>query len=64
MDNEDIGKLLVSDGYVLVERRRERRLQKLVADYQKSQEAAKSAHLNLWRYGDITEDDAPEFGTK
>jgi len=61
---EDIGKSLVSNGYVLVERRREKRLHKLVSEYTKAQESAKSSRLNLWRYGDITEDDTPEFGNK
>ena len=46
----------------LVERRREKRLQSLVSDYCKAQESARKNRLNLWRYGDFTEDDAPEFG--
>ena len=25
---------------------------------------AKKAHLNIWQYGDITADDAKEFGAK
>ncbi|XP_033101620.1 staphylococcal nuclease domain-containing protein 1-like [Anneissia japonica] len=58
----DIGKELVSEGLVIVEPRREKRLQKLVEEYIKAQDAAKKSHLNLWRYGDITEDDAKEFG--
>lgn len=33
-----------------------------VADYLSAQDAAKKRHLNIWRYGDITEDDANEFG--
>lgn len=61
-DKEDIGKMLIKDGFVLVERRRERKLQKLLSEYMKAQETAKSSRINLWRYGDITEDDATEFG--
>ncbi|XP_071943600.1 staphylococcal nuclease domain-containing protein 1-like [Antedon mediterranea] len=58
----DITKELVSEGLLIVEARREKRLQKLVEEYIKAQDAAKKSHLNLWRYGDITEDDAKEFG--
>jgi len=45
-----------------LDNRREKRLQKLVGDYLASQDAAKKRHLNIWRYGDITDDDANEFG--
>lgn len=59
----DIGKKLVSDGLVSVDRqRREKRLQKLLTDYLKTLSVAKSAHLNMWRYGDAEQDDANEFG--
>ncbi len=63
-DSEDIGKSLVSNGYVLAEKRREKRLYKLSSEYLKAQDQAKSSRMNLWRYGDITEDDTPEFGNK
>lgn len=33
-----------------------------VAEYKAAQEAAKRSHANMWMYGDITEDDAKEFG--
>ena len=33
-----------------------------VADYISAQDLAKKRHLNIWRYGDITDDDATEFG--
>lgn len=57
----DLGKQLVADGLVLVEKRRERRLKELVEQYRTAQEAALAAHLAIWKYGDITQDDAPEF---
>jgi staphylococcal nuclease domain-containing protein 1 len=61
----DIGKQLVADGFVSVDRqRRERRLQKLLTDYLKTLSSAKSAHRNMWRYGDKEQDDAAEFGVK
>ncbi|XP_071791896.1 staphylococcal nuclease domain-containing protein 1-like isoform X2 [Asterias amurensis] len=59
---EDMGKALVSDGFLLAEQRREKRLQKMVNEYTAAQQSALKAHLNLWRYGDITDDDAREFG--
>ncbi|XP_019633158.1 PREDICTED: staphylococcal nuclease domain-containing protein 1-like [Branchiostoma belcheri] len=62
--SSDIGLGLVKDGLVMVEARREKRLQKMVNDYKKAQEAAKNARLNLWQYGDFTADDAVEFGYK
>ncbi|XP_037935636.1 staphylococcal nuclease domain-containing protein 1 [Teleopsis dalmanni] len=59
--NVDIGKQLVADGLVLAEKRRERKLKELVEQYRNAQQAALTAHLAIWKYGDITQDDAPEF---
>lgn len=59
---KDIARELVADGLLCVETRRDKRLQKLVSDYISAQDAAKKRHLNIWRYGDITDDDANEFG--
>lgn len=62
-NKEDVAKGLISEGFLLVDKdRKERRLQKLVQEYKKGQESAKSNRLNLWRYGDFTDDDAREFG--
>ncbi|XP_022908359.1 staphylococcal nuclease domain-containing protein 1 [Onthophagus taurus] len=61
-NKEDIVKNLITDGLLLVEKRRERRLHKLVSEYMAAQEVAKTNHANIWQYGDITEDDAKEFG--
>jgi len=58
----DIGKGLVSDGILLVEKRREKRLNKLVEDYKEAEALAKKNHVGIWEYGDITDDDAREFG--
>jgi staphylococcal nuclease domain-containing protein 1 len=60
----DGGKTLVGSGFCTVNKRGEKRLQKLVSEFLKEQEKARNGHLNLWRYGDITEDDASEFGYK
>uniref|UniRef100_A0A1B0FKP8 Staphylococcal nuclease domain-containing protein 1 n=1 Tax=Glossina morsitans morsitans TaxID=37546 RepID=A0A1B0FKP8_GLOMM len=59
--NVDIGKQLVADGLVLAEKRGERKLRELVDQYLAAQQAALAAHLAIWKYGDITQDDAPEF---
>lgn len=57
----DFGKQLIADGLALVEKRRERRLKELLEQYRAAQDAALAAHLAIWKYGDITQDDAPEF---
>ncbi|XP_054160483.1 staphylococcal nuclease domain-containing protein 1-like [Oppia nitens] len=61
---KDIVLQLVSDGlfFVDIKSRRERRLQKTLNEYKGAQESAKKKRLNIWQYGDITEDDAKEFG--
>lgn len=58
----DVALGLLQDGLVLVDTRKEKRLAKLMAEYQKAQDKAKKERLNVWRYGDFTEDDAKEFG--
>merc|ERR1712106_354137 len=60
--DEDVGKNLVEDGLLLVERQRGRKLEKLVKGYEEAMGNAKKNHLNIWRYGDITQDDSREFG--
>ncbi|XP_012287333.1 staphylococcal nuclease domain-containing protein 1 [Orussus abietinus] len=59
---EDIAKGLVLDGYLIVAHIRDRKLEKLVKEYQEAEEDAKNNHRNIWRYGDIREDTAKEFG--
>ena len=62
-NKNDVGKLLISNGYVSVEKaRRERRMQKMLTDYMKALTLAKQSHKNMWRYGDKEQDDALEFG--
>jgi len=59
----DLALILIKQGLVLAENRREKRLQSLVKEYAAAQEVARKSRLNLWRYGDLgDEDDAPEFG--
>jgi len=59
---DDIGKGLIAEGLLMAEKRGGRRVAKLVDSYLDAMKEAKRKHLNIWRYGDITEDDAREFG--
>jgi len=61
-NGDDIGKNLILDGLMLAEKKGGRRLAKLVDSYRDAMESAKRNHLNIWEYGDITADDAREFG--
>lgn len=45
--SSDVGLSLVSEGYVLVENRKEKRLAKLVSDYMKAQDQAKKERVGL-----------------
>ncbi|XP_063698694.1 staphylococcal nuclease domain-containing protein 1 [Culicoides brevitarsis] len=56
-DKSDVGKNLVIDGFVLLEKKRELQSQKLFTVYKEEEEKARKAHMGIWRYGDITEDD-------
>lgn len=47
-----------------MENTRDHRLATLLSEYRAAQDHAKSSRLNLWRHGDITEDDAVEFGAR
>ena len=62
IDDEDIGKGLVEDGLFLVDRKGGRKFAKMMKEYDDAMQRAKKHHLNIWRYGDITDDDAKEFG--
>lgn len=61
-NKEDVAQALLSEGLLVLEPRKEKRLAKIVDEYKKAQDKAKAQRLNLWRYGDFTEDDAREFG--
>lgn len=60
--DSDIVYNLIAEGLLMVENRKERRQNKLLEHYKSGQEKAKKAHYNIWEYGDVTEDDAKEFG--
>ncbi|XP_076287383.1 staphylococcal nuclease domain-containing protein 1 [Lasioglossum baleicum] len=57
--NEDIAKGLITDGLLLVQNQRDRRLTKLIEEYKKAEEDAEHSRRNIWRYGDIREDAGP-----
>jgi len=59
---DDIGMGLVQDGLLMVNKKGGRKLAKLLKQYEEAMETAKKQHLHIWRYGDITVDDAREFG--
>ena len=61
-EDNDAGKALIADGLLMAEKKGGRRVAKLVTAYQEAMDSAKKAHLNIWEYGDITADDAREFG--
>jgi len=61
-NESDVGKSLIRDGLLMAEKRGGRRVAKLVDAYQEAMAQAKKEHINIWQYGDITEDDAREFG--
>jgi len=61
-DDEDVARSLVTEGFLTVDVRKEKRLAKIVSELCKKQEEAKKQRKNLWRYGDFREDDAREFG--
>ncbi|XP_077528876.1 staphylococcal nuclease domain-containing protein 1 [Haemaphysalis longicornis] len=58
----DVAKTLLQEGWVLLEERRDRHLQELLKEYAAARDSAKAKRLNLWCYGDVTEDDSKEFG--
>eukprot|EP00731_Ephydatia_muelleri_P029856 Em0021g379a len=58
----DVAEKLVKEGLLRVEKRREKRLLSLVETYCKAEEQARRDRRGIWRYGDVTPDDAKEFG--
>ena len=61
-DGQDVGKGLVEEGLLMVDARRDPRVRELVTEYQAAQDRARRDHKNIWQYGDVTDDDATEFG--
>ena len=59
---QDVAKGLIEEGLLMVDARRDPRVREMVAGYQAAQDRAKREHKNIWQYGDVTDDDATEFG--
>jgi len=59
---DDIGMGLIHDGLLMVDKKGGRKLAKLLKQYEEAMDFAKKQHLHIWQYGDITADDAREFG--
>lgn len=59
---EDLGEYLLSRGFCTTVKKAPKHVNTLHEKYLAAQLKAKNNHLNLWRYGDITEDDDKEFG--
>lgn len=61
-DGTDVGEDLLKNGFCTTVKKAPKHLSELHEKYLDIQLQAKKQHLNLWRYGDITEDDDKEFG--
>jgi len=60
--SQSINARIVELGLGVVEKKRERYLAPLISKLIASQEDAQSRRTNIWEYGDISSDDAREFG--
>lgn len=58
----DIGQEMLEQGLITLKARTSAHLQALMAAYTAAQQQAKSGRLGIWTYGDVSEDDAKEFG--
>jgi staphylococcal nuclease domain-containing protein 1 len=61
---QNVNEMLVSEGLARVDKGTPRRAAPLVNGLKEKEEAAKSGRAGMWRFGDIDEDDAPEFGVR
>ncbi|MPC21156.1 Nuclease domain-containing protein 1 [Portunus trituberculatus] len=62
-DNKaDVAEVLLGQGLLLIDERKDKRFLSMLTTYRAAQESARRKHLNVWQYGDVTEDDAHEFG--
>ncbi|KAJ1367861.1 hypothetical protein KIN20_028869 [Parelaphostrongylus tenuis] len=53
----DVGKTLIEDGFALVEKRKEQRLQTMLAEYENAEQRARRERRNIWEFGDFTGSD-------
>ena len=64
-NDDNIVKMLISEGECMVadDRRCPEFAKQLLGSFKSSEKEAMRAHKNIWRYGDMREDTAPEFGS-
>ncbi|CAB3411232.1 unnamed protein product [Caenorhabditis bovis] len=53
-NNLDVAKVLIEDGFALVDKRREQQLQSLVSAYEAAEQKARKGRKNIWEFGDFT----------
>ncbi|KAK6026184.1 tudor domain protein [Ostertagia ostertagi] len=53
----DVGKALIEDGFALVEKRKEKRLQSMLSEYEQAEQKARRERKNIWEFGDFTGND-------
>ncbi|KAL3924316.1 MAG: hypothetical protein SGPRY_003952 [Prymnesium sp.] len=61
---QNVNDTLVEDGLARVEKKPPKRAAQLVKGLYEKELVAKTSHLGMWRYGDIEEEEAPEFGLR
>ena len=64
-NQENIVKSMIADGEMMVadDRRCPDSAKALLTEFKSSEKNAMRAHRAIWRYGDMREDTAPEFGS-
>ncbi|KAL1500074.1 hypothetical protein AB1Y20_012749 [Prymnesium parvum] len=60
----NVNEKLVQDGLARVQKKTPKRAAPLVKGLYELELVAKTSHLGMWRYGDIEEEEAPEFGVR
>jgi len=60
----NVNESLVKEGLARVEKKPPKRAAPLVKGLYEKELVAKTSHIGMWRYGDVEEEDAPEFGVR
>lgn len=63
-NKQNINESLVADGLLRVSKGNEKRAAPLLRALREKEESARRGRMGMWRFGDIDEDDAPEFGVR
>lgn len=62
--NQNVNESLVKEGLARVEKKPPKRAAVLVKGLYEKELVAKTSHIGMWRYGDVEEEEAPEFGAR